>query len=73
MPNRKKTPHKHKQYQIGCPSHHLSSGRRLAIIQKPSVKTPKTFHDHGIAKQTKMIYQVVKTNVNSRIFFKTDA
>ena len=41
--------------QIGCPSSHLISWRKSALIQKPSVKTLKAFYQHGTTEKTKII------------------
>ena len=38
-----------------CASYHLTSWRKLALIQNSSAQIPKTFHPHGIIGTTKMI------------------
>ena len=39
--------------KIGCPFNHLTSYKRSALIQKPSVQIPKTYNQHGIAGKKK--------------------
>ena len=38
----------------GCPYYHLTKQRKSVLIQMPSAKISKAFHQHGIAEKTKM-------------------
>ena len=38
---------------IGCPSQHLTSWMKLALIQKLLVQLPKAFYEHGSAGKPK--------------------
>ena len=39
--------------QIGWPSYHLTLREKSALVQKPLVRIPKIFDQHGIAEKTK--------------------
>ena len=39
--------------QTGCPSNHLTSKRKSALIQTPSVQISEAFHQHHIVEMTK--------------------
>ena len=41
--------------QIGCPSYHLTSWRKSALIQGPQI--PKPFYQHKIREKTKMFFK----------------
>ena len=38
--------------QIGCPSCHLTTWKKSALIQKPLEQTPKAFYQHENAEKT---------------------